>query len=122
MTLQNSRFSNPFLRSKKKDLIGSILPYIIDGSFDTPAKLDAAIKYSEKSAFDKNEFVESCGVGVKISGEDIENAVSKAIKVSKSVYHYNEKKLSILALNQFFSQLQECHTFMHCSSYQQNLF
>ena len=97
MTIQNSWFSNPFLRSKKKDLIGSILPYIIDGSFDTPAKLDAAIKYTEKSAFDKNEFVESCGVGVKISGEDIENAVSKAIKVCKNVYRNNEKKVSILA-------------------------
>ena len=72
------------LRSKKKDLIDSILPFIINGSLDTAAKLDAAVKYCEKSAFDKSEFEKDCGVGVKISGEDIENAVSKAIKVSFS--------------------------------------
>ena len=65
----------------------------MDGSFDTPAKLDAAIKYTEKSAFDKNEFVESCGVGVQISGEDIENAVAKAIKVDKNEDQNNEKKI-----------------------------
>lgn len=71
-------------RSKKKDLINDILPFIAAGSLDTPAKLDAAITYSQRSEFVKAEFTKECGVGIKITGEDIENAVSSAIKDHKS--------------------------------------
>merc|ERR1711979_23738 len=70
-------------KSKKKDLISDILPFLAKGLLDTPAKLDAAISYSQKAAFDKEEFSKECGIGVKITGEDIENAVSKCIKIHK---------------------------------------
>merc|ERR1712226_493956 len=70
-------------KSKKKEMIPDILPFIANGSLDTPAKLDAAISYGQKVSFDKAEFAAECGVGVKITGEDIENAVSNALKAHK---------------------------------------
>jgi len=84
----------PKFRSKKKDLVNDILPFIADGSLDTPAKLDAAINYSQRSEFVKSDFVKECGVGLKITGEDIENAVSTALKshsadLKKQRYRFN---------------------------------
>ena len=38
-----------FFRSKKKELVADILPYIASGALDNTAKLDAAIDYGQKA-------------------------------------------------------------------------
>ncbi|CBY38578.1 unnamed protein product [Oikopleura dioica] len=67
-------------KSKKKDHINEILPYIAKNQLDTPAKLDAAILYAANSKFDSSIFEKECGVGVVISGEDIANALKAVIQ------------------------------------------
>ena len=55
-----------------------ILPYIARGDLDSGVKVDAAIEYGQKSVeFSKSEFENSCGVGLTVTNEDIENAVQK---------------------------------------------
>lgn len=69
-------------KSKKKNILTDIVPYIANNSLDTQGKLDAAISYAQKSEFNREEFIKECGVGVKITGEDIENAVTAVIKAN----------------------------------------
>jgi glutaminyl-tRNA synthetase len=81
--------------SKKKELVDDILPYIARGDLDTSEKVGAAIDYGQKSpSFDKADFEQSCGVGITVSNEDIENAVQKVIaenkdQIVKQRYRFN---------------------------------
>ena len=71
-------------RSKKKELVDYILPYIARGDLDSGAKVEAAIEYGQKSPeFEKSEFESSCGVGLVVTNEQIENVVQAVIKENK---------------------------------------
>ena len=81
---KNTRLLTVNIRSKKKELVDDILPYIARGDLDTSEKVGAAIDYGQKSpSFDKADFESSCGVGITVSNEDIENAVQKVIAENK---------------------------------------
>ncbi|KAE8744754.1 hypothetical protein FOCC_FOCC008570 [Frankliniella occidentalis] len=78
------------LASKAKPQAAQYFPlvakYISQGKLDSTLRVDAALDYLMshlQGTFNTAEFESACGVGVKITAEDIERAVEKQINLSK---------------------------------------
>ncbi|WMV28233.1 hypothetical protein MTR67_021618 [Solanum verrucosum] len=68
----------------------TLLQYIVSTKIKTPAQLEAAFSFLASTASENlkaHDFEEACGVGVEVSKEDIERAVSEV---------FEEKKTNIL--------------------------
>lgn len=66
----------------------TLLEYVVSSKIKTTAQLDAAFSFFGATAsehFKLNEFEEACGVGVEVSGEEIERAVNEVFEESKNV-------------------------------------
>ncbi|GAA0153183.1 aminoacyl-tRNA synthetase [Lithospermum erythrorhizon] len=64
-----------------------LLKYIVGSKIKTPAQLDAALSFFSAIAsesFEINEFEEACGVGVEVSGQEIEFLVNEVFEEKMS--------------------------------------
>ncbi|KAJ7954116.1 Glutamine--tRNA ligase [Quillaja saponaria] len=70
----------------------ALLQYLVSSKIKTTAQLDAALSFLAASVLDKldwNKFEESCGVGVEVSAEEVEQTINQV---------FEENKASILEL------------------------
>ncbi|XP_072757333.1 probable glutamine--tRNA ligase [Anoplolepis gracilipes] len=89
------------IKNQVVDKIPFVTNYILEKKLDTVQRIDAALSYllaNVNNALNIAEFEESCGVGVIISPEQIEEEVEKIIKAHKNEiiekrYHFNSGPL-----------------------------
>lgn len=74
------------IKNQIVDKIPFITNYIVEKKLDSVQRMDAALAYmlaNVSEAIDVTKFEESCGVGVVVLPEQIEEEVEKIIKVHK---------------------------------------
>ena len=75
---------NLCMRVKASQVKEKILPFVIDSSLNSATQLDEAIKYanslSSEADFDIEEFKDFCGVGVKVTAEEIKETVNRVVQ------------------------------------------
>ncbi|GET92293.1 asparaginyl-tRNA synthetase, putative [Leishmania tarentolae] len=73
---------NVWTKVKKPVHRDSVTSFILDGKLDSTQKVDAAIRFvnaAKSDVVDTSAMSEECGVGVTVSREDVEKAVSEAL-------------------------------------------
>ena len=75
------------IRPQIKHHIGFLSKYVTEGKLDSELRVNAALEFLMQNAsskdIDTEKLDEACGVGVKVTPEEIENAVENVLQASR---------------------------------------